>query len=139
MFFCEETYSLVLLKEMDLLCKSRLYATDISTKALDKSKKESTLLMTLKNIPLITFHVGKESNQYFVSDGQKSIISSDLKKDIFFSRHNLVTDGVFKECHFILCRNVLIYFNEDFKIKFRAFFIKVYQYMVFCLEIRRRL
>jgi chemotaxis protein methyltransferase CheR len=73
---------------------------------------------------------GKESlNQYFVSDGQKSIISSDLKKDILFSRHNLVTDGVFKECQLILCRNVLIYFNED-KIKF-CFFIKVYQYMVF--------
>jgi hypothetical protein len=34
---------------MDLLSKSRLYATDISTK-LDKSKKES-ILMTLKNIP----------------------------------------------------------------------------------------
>jgi chemotaxis methyl-accepting protein methylase len=33
-------------------------------------------------------------NQYFVSDGQKSIISSDFKKDILFSRHNLVTDGV---------------------------------------------
>jgi chemotaxis methyl-accepting protein methylase len=56
MFFGEETYSLaILLKEMDLLCKSRLYATDISTKALI-NQKESTLLMTLKNIPLITFH-----------------------------------------------------------------------------------
>jgi chemotaxis protein methyltransferase CheR len=70
--------------------------------------------MTLKNIPLITMW-GKESlNQYFVSDGQK-IISSDLK-DILFSRHNLVTDGVFKECQLILC-NVLIYFNEDLQNK----------------------
>jgi chemotaxis protein methyltransferase CheR len=60
---------------------------------------------------------GKESlNQYFVSDGQKSIISSDLKKDILFSRHK-VTDGVFKECQLILCRNVLIYFNEDLQNK----------------------
>jgi chemotaxis protein methyltransferase CheR len=64
MFFGEETYSLaILLKEMDLLCKSRLYATDISTKALDKSKKESTLLMTLKNIPLITFHAGERVSE----------------------------------------------------------------------------
>jgi chemotaxis protein methyltransferase CheR len=55
-------------------------------------------------------------NQYFVSDGQKSI-NSDLK-DILFSRHNLVTDGVFKECQLILCRNVLIYFNEDLQNKF---------------------
>ena len=57
---------------------------------------------------------GKESlNQYFVSDGKKSIINSELKKDILFSHHNLVTDGVFKECQLILCRNVLIYFNEE--------------------------
>jgi chemotaxis methyl-accepting protein methylase len=63
---CSLVYSLaILLKEMDLLCKSRLYATDISTKALDKSKKESTLLMTLKNIPLITFHVGRVSESIF--------------------------------------------------------------------------
>jgi chemotaxis methyl-accepting protein methylase len=63
MFFCEETYSLaILLKEMDLLCKSRLYATDIST-TLDKSKKRNLLLMTLKNIPLITFHVGKRVSE----------------------------------------------------------------------------
>jgi chemotaxis protein methyltransferase CheR len=38
--FGEETYSLaILLKEMDLLCKSRLYATDISTKALINQKR----------------------------------------------------------------------------------------------------
>jgi chemotaxis protein methyltransferase CheR len=82
--FGEETYSLaILLKEMDLLCKSRLYATDISTKALDKSKK-NLLLMTLKNIPLILFMWKESLNQYFVSDGQKSIISSDFKKKIFY-------------------------------------------------------
>jgi hypothetical protein len=40
--------------------------------------------MTLKNIPLITFHVGERVSQYFVSDGQKSIISSDLKKIFYF-------------------------------------------------------
>jgi chemotaxis protein methyltransferase CheR len=40
MFFGEETYSLaILLKEMDLLSKSRLYATDISTKALINQKR----------------------------------------------------------------------------------------------------
>jgi chemotaxis protein methyltransferase CheR len=42
---------------------------------------------------------------------EKSIISSD----ILFSRHNLVTDGVFKECQLILC--ALIYFNEDLQNK----------------------
>ena len=45
------------------------------------------------------------------------LLSSELKKDVLFSRHNLVTDGVFKECQLILCRNVLIYFNEDLQNK----------------------
>jgi hypothetical protein len=40
--------------------------------------------MTLKNIPLITFHVGKESlNQYFVSDGQNQLSAQTLKKMTF--------------------------------------------------------
>lgn len=118
--FGEETYSLaILLKEMNLLSKSRLYATDISTNALDKSKKGIYSNKDFKEYSTNYFACGgKESlNQYFVSDGQKSIISSEFKKDILFSRHNLVTDGVFKECQLILCRNVLIYFNEDLQNK----------------------
>ncbi|MHC4887529.1 MAG: CheR family methyltransferase, partial [Planctomycetota bacterium] len=27
--------------------------------------------------------------------------------------HNLATDGVFAELHFVLCRNTLIYFDRD--------------------------
>ncbi|WP_367752883.1 protein-glutamate O-methyltransferase CheR [Flavobacterium sp. WC2430] len=118
--FGEETYSLaILLKEMNLLEKSRLYATDISTNALDKSKKGIYSNKDFKEYSKNYFSCGgKESlNQYFVSDGQKSIINSELKKDILFSRHNLVTDSVFKECQLILCRNVLIYFNEELQNK----------------------
>lgn len=116
----EETYSVaILLKEMNLLSKSRIYATDISTDALDKSKKGIYSNKDFKEYTTNYFSCGgKESlNQYFVSDGQKSIINSELKKEILFSRHNLVTDGVFKECQLILCRNVLIYFNEDLQNK----------------------
>lgn len=118
--FGEETYSLaILLKEMDLLSKARLYATDISANALDKSKKGIYSNKNFKEYSSDYFSCGgKESlNQYFVSDGKKSIINSELKKDILFSRHNLVTDGVFKECQLILCRNVLIYFNEELQNK----------------------
>jgi chemotaxis protein methyltransferase CheR len=64
---------------------------------------------------------------------KNQLSAQTLKKDILFSRHNLVTDGVFKECQLILCRNVLIYFNEDLQNK--VFFIKVYQYMVLALKI----
>ena len=56
-------------------------------------------------------------NDYFTSDEKNSIINSDLKKNILISNHNLVTDGVFKECQLILCRNVLIYFNDELQNK----------------------
>jgi hypothetical protein len=39
--------------------------------------------MTLKNIPLITFHVGERVNQYFVSDGQNQLSAQTLKKRYF--------------------------------------------------------
>jgi chemotaxis protein methyltransferase CheR len=118
--FGEETYSLaILLKELNLLSKSRIYATDISTNALDRSKKGIYSIKDFKEYSNNYFSSGgKESfHKYFVSDGEKTIINSELKKDILFSRHNLVTDGVFKECQLILCRNVLIYFNEELQNK----------------------
>ncbi|WP_281323538.1 CheR family methyltransferase [Flavobacterium aestivum] len=118
--FGEETYSLaILLKELGLQHKSRIYATDISSNAIEKAKKGIYSNKNFKEYSNNYFSCGgKESlNQYFISDGKKSIINSDLKKEILFTRHNLVTDGVFKECQLISCRNVLIYFNEELQDK----------------------
>jgi chemotaxis protein methyltransferase CheR len=116
----EETYSLaILLEEKNLLNKSRIYGTDISTNALNNSKKGMYSNKHFKEYTANYFQCGgKESlHNYFVSDGQKSIISSALKKKILFTQHNLVTDGVFKECQLILCRNVLIYFDDELQNK----------------------
>ncbi|ESU29000.1 chemotaxis protein methyltransferase CheR [Flavobacterium limnosediminis JC2902] len=118
--FGEETYSLaILLKEFELLHKSRLYATDISSNAIEKAKKGIYSNKNFKEYSGNYFACGgKESfNEYFISDKNNFIVNSDLKKNILFTRHNLVTDGVFKECQLVLCRNVLIYFNEDLQDK----------------------
>jgi chemotaxis protein methyltransferase CheR len=118
--FGEETYSVaILLQERNLLNKSHIYGTDISINALGNAKKGMYSNKYFKEYSENYFQCGgKESlNQYFVSDGQKSIISADLKKRILFTRHNLVTDGVFKECQLVLCRNVLIYFDQELQNK----------------------
>jgi len=45
-----------------------------------------------------------------------------LKKNIVFSNHNLVMDGVFGEMDMVICRNVFIYFNRDLQDRvFRLF------------------
>lgn len=118
--FGEETYSLnILLKENDLIHKTRLYATDISSNAIDKSRKGIYSNTNFKEYTKNYFDCGGKNslNDYFVTDGKDSIINSDLKENILFTNHNLVTDGVFKECQLILCRNVLIYFDNDLQNK----------------------
>lgn len=112
----EEVYSLaILLKEEGLYDKAMIYATDINPKALEASEKGVFSLETFK----------KGSQQYFQSGGKYSLsdyyianekgvrIKEDLKKNITFADHNLVTDHKFGEMQLILCRNVLIYFNRE--------------------------
>ena len=36
----------------------------------------------------------------------------ELRERVTFAHHNLMKDGVFAEMHLILCRNVLIYFDQ---------------------------
>ena len=50
---------------------------------------------------------------YYTARYDSTIMDIGLKKNIVFSDHNLVTDGVFGEMDLIICRNVLIYFNRD--------------------------
>lgn len=118
--FGEETYSLnILLKENNLYVKSRIYATDISTNAIERSRKGIYDNSNFKDYVKNYYECGgKESlKNYFVSDEKHSMIQSELKQNILFSNHNLVADGVFKECQLILCRNVLIYFNNNLQNK----------------------
>ena len=118
--FGEETYSLnILLKENNLYAKTRIYATDISSNAIERSRKGIYDNTNFKEYTKNYYECGgKESlNDYFVSDPRHSMIHSEFKQNILFSNHNLVADGVFKECQLILCRNVLIYFNNNLQNK----------------------
>jgi chemotaxis protein methyltransferase CheR len=38
-----------------------------------------------------------------------------LRRNVIFSQHNLVCDGVFNEFHLIMCRNVMIYFDRELR------------------------
>ena len=45
----------------------------------------------------------------------RALIDSALKRRVTFANHNLVTDTVFGEMTLILCRNVMIYFNQELR------------------------
>lgn len=114
----EEPYSMgILLNENKLLDRATIYATDISSSALETARLGVYSLETVKQ-GSINFReycgISSLSDYYHVDYGFAKI-TSKLKKNIAFSRHNLVTDKCFGEMQVIVCRNVLIYFNENLK------------------------
>jgi chemotaxis protein methyltransferase CheR len=65
--------------------------------------------------------------RFIVSDEKDSALTQ-LKRKHCFTNHNLVTDGVFKECQCIM--PVLIYLIMNYKNKVLKLFYDSYQYMV---------
>lgn len=112
----EEVYSMaILLKELGLLEKSLLYATDINPEVLEKAKLGIFPLAVMKQYSENYIASGglNEFSGYYSANYDKVIFNSDLRKKMIFSTHNLVSDGSFNEFQLILCRNVLIYFDRN--------------------------
>ena len=112
----EEVYSMaILLKEANLLQNAMIYATDIDEKVL-KTAREG--IYRLEKIKEYTQNYQKACgdasfSDYYTAKYEAAIIDKSLKKNIVFSQHNLVTDGVFGEMNLIICRNVIIYFDKE--------------------------
>lgn len=112
----EEVYSMaILLKEQNLLDRCIIYATDFNQIVLSKAAEAIYPIDSVKGYAdNYNKALGKASlSDYFIVNYGKAIVDKGLKKNIVFSDHNLVTDGVFGEMNMIVCRNVLIYFNRE--------------------------
>ena len=110
----EEVYSLaILLCEVGLYERSRLYATDISDEALARARSGVFSLEGMRENTRNYVKAGGQGafSDYYSSDDAGAKFSQKLRKNLVFARHNLVTDGSFNEFHLILCRNVIIYFS----------------------------
>lgn len=111
----EEVFSMaIVLMELNLLDRCKIYATDISMSNIEKANSGIVSLDAMKNYTYNYQLSGgaEDFSNYYTAKYDNAIISKNLRKQILFSQHNLVTDGVFNEFHLILCRNVLIYFDK---------------------------
>lgn len=121
----EEVYSMaILLHEVGLYEKTKIFATDIDTKVLTIAKSGSFPIQ----------HMKKNTNNYMIAGGERAFsdyynvsenhvkFHSFLSKNIVFAQHNLATDRSFNEFHVILCRNVLIYFDKSLQAKVHELF-----------------
>ena len=112
----EEVYSMaILLKEAGLLHKSLIYATDINSKVLETAKKGIFPLRMMKDYSDNYRDSGgqEDFSEYYIANYGNAKFKDELSERMVFSQHNLVSDNSFNEFDFILCRNVLIYFDNS--------------------------
>lgn len=112
----EEVYSMaILLMEEGLYNRTQIYATDFNHQILRKAKEGIYPISKIKEFTANYQKSGgtKSFSDYYMAKYESVMFNSELKKNIVFADHNLVTDKTFAEVHMIICRNVLIYFNKD--------------------------
>lgn len=133
----EEVYSMaILLQEEDFYNRVQIYATDINEESLRTAQEG---IYSLENMRKYTdnYHKSggrKSFSDYYFARYDMAKMNEDLKKNIVFSNHNLVTDHMFGEMHLIICRNVLIYFDRTLQNKvFQLFHESLNHRGVLCL------
>jgi chemotaxis protein methyltransferase CheR len=112
----EEAYSLaIVLKEEGLYDRSTIFVTDFNDAALEKAKLGIYPIDKIQEATRNYIAAGGNTSfsEYYQARYNSVSMSRDLRKNMTFANYNLVTDGIFSEIHFILCRNVLIYFDRD--------------------------
>ena len=111
----QEAFSLaILLKEENLDKRTIIYATDFNDTALDTAKQGIYDLKDVKGYTKNYQAAGgtRSFAEYYHAEYGAIKLRQCLKDPITFANHNLAIDEVFSETQLILCRNVLIYFDE---------------------------
>ncbi|MBX2965625.1 MAG: protein-glutamate O-methyltransferase CheR [Cyclobacteriaceae bacterium] len=111
----EEVLSMaILLKEMGILDSVQLYATDLDTTILERAKQAT---YSLKNMELneknyIRFQGAGSLADYYKVENGYAVFDKDLLGAVNFRKHDLVLGEAFNKFDLVLCRNVMIYFNQ---------------------------
>ncbi|SFC60253.1 CheR family methyltransferase [Clostridium uliginosum] len=86
-----------------------IIATDIDNTILSKAKLGEYTNNEMKNIK------SNDLNKYFEIKDDKYYISNKIKSMVTFKKHDLILDRYENNFDLIICRNVVIYFNNDTK------------------------
>ena len=111
----EEVYSMaILLEEEGLYERTRIYATDINEMVLQRAREGIYPLDRMQEYTQNYLKAGglRSFSEYYTAAYDGALFGPALRRNVVFSQHNLVTDRSFAECTVILCRNVMIYFDQ---------------------------
>lgn len=112
----EEVYSLaILLDELNLLDRCDIYATDINEINLRNAIRGIYPLSNMQESNARYYRAGgkEKLSKYYTAFYDNIIFHRRLRERLHFNIHNLVIDKSESTFHFILCRNVFIYFNYE--------------------------
>ncbi|MGL4730124.1 MAG: CheR family methyltransferase [Clostridium sp.] len=107
-----EPYSLaMILDEISPGVNHKIIASDIDNNILNRAKRGEYSPLEVKSVPtqLLQKHFKKEGLNY--------VVDNKLKRMITFKKHDLILDSYENNFDIIICRNVVIYFNQDVKDK----------------------
>lgn len=105
-----EPYSIAIyLDELSKGVKHKILATDIDNTIIERAKKGEYAASEVKNVKR------EYLNKYFILKDDKYIINSDIKSMVYFKKHDLILESYESNFDLIVCRNVVIYFNQDIK------------------------
>ena len=114
----ESPYSLaIMLEEEGILNKTQIYATDFNNRILAKAKEGLFDIQDFKQ-SYTNYEISggrRQFKEYFIKQGKYYKIKKYLKEHILFFNHNLATDGIMNEFQLIICKNVVIYFDDILK------------------------
>lgn len=105
-----EPYSLaIMLDKIDPAGKNTIIATDIDNTILQKAKFGEYAKNEMKSV------TNDDLSKYFRKKDDKYYIDAKIKNKVNFKKHDLILDRYDKDFDLIVCRNVVIYFNNDVK------------------------
>lgn len=114
----EEVYSMaILLKEMGIAHRCKLFASDINEEVIQKAKlglySDKRMQVNAENYQKIEGK--KQLYDYCIPTSKEGYHRMDpaLLQDVNFFRLDLTTGEPFSRFDLVLCRNVMIYFNKD--------------------------
>ncbi len=106
----------VILHEMGILGDVKIVATDLDSGVLQRAASGSLSLKNMevneRNYDSFGGHAGG-LNRYYQSQNGHAVFDPELVRHVSFAKHDLVLGEVFDRFDLILCRNVMIYFNQN--------------------------
>jgi chemotaxis protein methyltransferase CheR len=104
----------ILLDELGILHKSQIYASDINPYVVEEAQN-GIYSMEMVEKSRENYHASggtADFDNYFIVKDGYARVKPHIKDRILYFQHSLLNKGVFNEFHLVLCRNVLIYFDQ---------------------------